>query len=97
VAALHDPPAPRPGPQLRPNLKELGQVLKVSFAKVAEYQRSEHQITTGRLPFEDDTVLVTSHWAYVGQGLTTGEALLAAAITATRLPVTARPEGLAAA
>jgi hypothetical protein len=61
----------------------------------AEYQRSEHTITTGRLPF-DDTVLVTSHWAYVGQGLTTGEALLAAAITATRLPVTTPPEGLAA-
>jgi hypothetical protein len=49
----------------------------------AEHQRNEHQITNGRLPFEDDTVLVTSHWAYVGQGLTTGEALLAAAITAT--------------
>jgi hypothetical protein len=63
----------------------------------AEHQRTEHEVTTGRLPFEDDTVLVTSHWAYVGQGLTTGEALLAAAITATRLPVTAQPEGLAAA
>ncbi|MGI5233753.1 replication initiator [Actinoallomurus sp. CA-142502] len=62
----------------------------------AEYQRAEHPVTTGRLPFDDDTVLVTSHWAYVGQGLTTGEALLAAAITATRLPVTAPPEGLAA-
>jgi hypothetical protein len=62
----------------------------------AEHQRAQRQITTGRLPFDDDTVLVTSHWAYVGQGLTTGEALLAAAITATRLPTTARPEGLAA-
>ncbi|GLY79717.1 hypothetical protein Airi01_079840 [Actinoallomurus iriomotensis] len=62
----------------------------------AEYQRTEHPVTTGRLPFDDDTVLVTSHWAYVGQGLTTGEALLVAAITATRLPVTAPPEGLAA-
>jgi hypothetical protein len=62
----------------------------------AEHQRTQHPITTGRLPFDDDTALVTSHWAYVGQGLTTGEALLAAAITATRLPVTAPPEGLAA-
>ncbi|MFB9833813.1 replication initiator [Actinoallomurus acaciae] len=62
----------------------------------AEYQRAERPVSTGRLPFDDDTVLVTSHWAYVGQGLTNGEALLAAAITATRLPVTAPAEGLAA-
>jgi hypothetical protein len=62
----------------------------------AEYQRTEHDITTGRLPFDDDTVLVTSHWAYVGQGLTAGESLLAAAITATRIPTAYRPEGLAA-
>jgi hypothetical protein len=62
----------------------------------AEHQRTRHEITTGRLPFDDDTVLVTSHWAYVGQGLTAGESLLAAAITATRIPTTARPGGLAA-
>ena len=62
----------------------------------ADHQRTEHDITTGRLPFDDDTVLVTSHWAYVGQGLTAGESLLAAAITATRIPTVYRPEGLAA-
>src|SRR5262249_29254615 len=61
-----------------------------------DHQRSEHEITTGRLPFDDDTVLIPSHWAYVGQGLTAGESLLAAAITANRIPTTAPPERHAA-
>jgi hypothetical protein len=52
----------------------------------AEHQRARHEIITGRLPFDDDTVLVTSHWAYVGQGLTAGESLLAAAITGQPMP-----------
>jgi hypothetical protein len=42
----------------------------------------DEQITTGRLPFfEEDTVLVISHWEYVGKGFSTGDALLASAIT----------------
>ncbi|MEV7908666.1 replication initiation protein, partial [Streptomyces anulatus] len=44
----------------------------------------EEQVSTGRLPlFEEDTVLVISHWEYAGQGLSAGEQLLAAAITGT--------------
>nr|WP_306303280.1 replication initiator [Actinomadura chibensis] len=45
-----------------------------------------HQITTGRLPFDDDEVLVIADWRYVGQGLTPGEALLTAALTGQRMP-----------
>lgn len=46
-----------------------------------EHARGE-QATTERLPlFNEDTVLVISHWEYVGQGFTPGDALLAAAIT----------------
>ncbi|MEV7908070.1 replication initiator, partial [Streptomyces anulatus] len=37
----------------------------------------EEQVSTGRLPlFEEDTVLVISHWEYAGQGLSAGEQLL---------------------
>ncbi|MEV8638763.1 replication initiator [Streptosporangium sp. NPDC051023] len=47
----------------------------------------EEQISTGRLPlFEEDTVLVISHWDYAGQGLSAGEQLLAAALTGTQPP-----------
>ena len=43
----------------------------------AAHNQHEHQITTGRLPLTDeDQVLVTAHWAYVGQGHTPGEAFL---------------------
>ena len=53
----------------------------------AVHNQHEHQITTGRLPFTDeDQVLVTAHWAYVGQGHTPGEAFLSAALTGTTLP-----------
>jgi hypothetical protein len=38
-------------------------------------------VSTGRLPFDDDAVIVVAKWAYVGSGLTAGEALLAADIT----------------
>ncbi|WP_067466368.1 replication initiator [Actinomadura macra] len=52
-----------------------------------EHNRREHtEITTGRLPFDDDQVLVISHWRYLGQGMTPGEALLTAAITGKPLP-----------
>ncbi|WP_169953726.1 replication initiator [Microbispora sp. H11081] len=51
-----------------------------------EHKRDE-QISTGRLPlFEEDTVLVIAHWQYAGQGLSAGDAILAAAITGTPLP-----------
>ncbi len=51
----------------------------------ADHMRDE-QITTGRLPlFEEDTVLVIAHWEYAGQGLSAGDALLAAALTGSRL------------
>ncbi|WP_055482547.1 replication initiator [Sphaerimonospora mesophila] len=49
--------------------------------------KREEQINTGRLPlFDEDTVLVIAHWQYAGQGLSAGDALLAAALTGTRLP-----------
>ncbi|MER5619946.1 replication initiator [Streptosporangium sp. NPDC002544] len=51
-----------------------------------EYMRGE-AITTGRLPlFDEDTVLVVSHWEYAGQGFSAGDALLTAALTGTPLP-----------
>nr|WP_030925641.1 replication initiator [Streptosporangium amethystogenes] len=48
--------------------------------------RTEHMrgeaITTGRLPlFDEDTVLVVSHWEYAGQGFSAGDALLVSALT----------------
>jgi len=44
----------------------------------------EQDISTGRLPlFNDDTILVISHWEYAGKGLSPGDALVAAAITRT--------------
>jgi len=52
-----------------------------------EHNQRQHEITTGRLPLTDeDQVLVISHWRYLGQGLTPGEALLTAALTGTPLP-----------
>ncbi|MFJ2030554.1 replication initiator [Streptosporangium sp. NPDC087985] len=52
--------------------------------------RTEHMrgeaITTGRLPlFDEDTVLVISHWEYAGQGHSAGDALLVSALTGNRL------------
>ncbi|MEU7894168.1 replication initiator [Nonomuraea sp. NPDC049152] len=42
-----------------------------------EHARAE-AVTTGRLPlFDEDTVLVISHWEYVGKGLSPVDALLA--------------------
>jgi hypothetical protein len=53
----------------------------------AAYNQREHEITTGRLPFEDeDQVLVVAHWRYLGQGMTPGDALLTAALTGKPLP-----------
>jgi hypothetical protein len=54
-------------------------------------ERTDHMrdeaVSTGRLPlFEEDTVLITSHWDYAGQGLSAGERLLAAALTGTPMP-----------
>lgn len=52
----------------------------------AEHVR-EDEITTGRLPlFDEDTVLVVARWEYAGQGLSAGDAILAASLTGTRLP-----------
>ncbi|GLW13177.1 hypothetical protein Misp01_83050 [Microtetraspora sp. NBRC 13810] len=46
----------------------------------------EEAITTGRLPlFDEDTTLVITHWEYAGQGLSLGDALLAAALTGTQI------------
>ncbi|MGJ6962759.1 replication initiator [Streptosporangium sp. G11] len=62
-------------------------------AERADHMRDE-AVSTGRLPlFEEDTVLVTSHWDYAGQGLSAGEALLVAALTGVQPPDHAsRPE-----
>ncbi|MEV5824816.1 replication initiator [Spirillospora sp. NPDC052242] len=52
-----------------------------------EHNARQHEITTGRLPLtDDDHVLVVSHWRYLGQGMTPGEALLTAALTGKPLP-----------
>ncbi|ADG86816.1 replication initiator [Thermobispora bispora] len=52
----------------------------------AAHKRDE-QISVGRLPlFDEDTVLVIAHWQYAGQGLSAGDALLAAAITGVPMP-----------
>ncbi|AWS47881.1 replication initiator [Streptosporangium sp. 'caverna'] len=46
-----------------------------------EHRRAE-AITTGRLPlFDEDTVLVISHWEYAGKGFSVGDALLVTALT----------------
>ncbi|MFI0352503.1 replication initiator [Actinomadura sp. 9N407] len=56
-------------------------------ARTAHNQHQRPEITTGRLPLtEEDQVLVISHWRYLGQGLTPGEALLTAALTGQPLP-----------
>jgi len=53
----------------------------------------EQEITTGCLPlFDEDTVLVISHWEYAGKGLAPGDALVAAAIT--RAPLQLSPSAL---
>jgi hypothetical protein len=52
-----------------------------------EHNQREREITTGRLAlFEEDQVLVISHWAYAGQGLSAGDAVLTATITGQPLP-----------
>ncbi|GAA1896745.1 replication initiator [Actinomadura bangladeshensis] len=55
-------------------------------ARIEHNQREHDDITTGRLPFDDDQVLVIAHWRYLGQGMTPGEALLTAALTGKPLP-----------
>ncbi|WP_407674495.1 replication initiator [Nonomuraea glycinis] len=51
-----------------------------------EHHARDNDITTGRLPlFDEDTVLVISEWEYAGKGHSLGDALLAAALTGTRL------------
>ena len=46
-----------------------------------EHNQRERDITTGRLPlFDEDQVLVIAHWAYAGQGLTAGDAVLTAVL-----------------
>ncbi|WP_371782122.1 replication initiator [Streptosporangium subroseum] len=50
----------------------------------AEHRRAE-AISTGRLPlFDEDTILVISHWEYAGQGHSIGDALLVRALTGSR-------------
>ncbi len=51
-----------------------------------DHNRRDLDISTGRLPFDDDQVLVIAHWRYLGQGMTPGEALLTAALTGKPLP-----------
>src|SRR5207237_5418692 len=51
----------------------------------ADHVQAE-QISTGRLPYEDDTILVIGQWRYLGQGLIPGEAVLTAALTGRPLP-----------
>ncbi|WP_368367139.1 replication initiator [Actinomadura sp. WMMA1423] len=55
-------------------------------ARIEHNQHQHDDITTGRLPFDDDQVLVVAHWRYLGQGMTPGEALLTAALTGKPLP-----------
>ncbi|GGP91951.1 replication initiator [Streptosporangium pseudovulgare] len=61
-------------------------------AERADYMRDE-AVSTGRLPlFDEDTVLVVSHWEYAGQGYSLGDAVLAAALTGRSLPASPVPE-----
>ncbi|WP_051713463.1 replication initiator [Spirillospora albida] len=55
-------------------------------ARIDHNHHHTDDVTTGRLPFDDDQVLVIAHWRYLGQGLTPGEALLTAALTGKPLP-----------
>ncbi|MFB9194667.1 replication initiator [Actinomadura verrucosospora] len=55
-------------------------------ARIDHNQHQHDEPTTGRLPFDDDQVLVVAHWRYLGQGMTPGEALLTAALTGKPLP-----------
>ncbi|WP_339156717.1 replication initiator [Actinomadura luteofluorescens] len=55
-------------------------------ARIDHNQHQHDEPSTGRLPFEDDQVLVVAHWRYLGQGMTPGEALLTAALTGKPLP-----------
>ena len=55
-------------------------------ARIDHTQHQHDEITTGRLPFDDDQILVVAHWRYLGQGMTPGEALLTAALTGKPLP-----------
>ncbi|MBW8487250.1 replication initiator [Actinomadura parmotrematis] len=55
-------------------------------ARATHNQHRHDDITTGRLPLDDDQVLTVAHWAYAGRGLTPGEALLSAALTGKPLP-----------
>ncbi|NED54803.1 replication initiation protein, partial [Micromonospora aurantiaca] len=59
---------------------------RLRAARTEHNQREHDDITTGRLPFDDDQVLVIAHWRYLGQGMTPGEALLTAALTGKPLP-----------
>jgi hypothetical protein len=63
-------------------------------ARAEHQQRQAEEVTTGRLPlFEEDTVLVISHWGYAGQGHTPGELFLSAALTGQTLPQSLHPTG----
>ncbi|NUW36988.1 hypothetical protein HTZ77_37130 [Nonomuraea sp. SMC257] len=42
------------------------------------------EVTRGRLPFDDDTVLVITEWQYAGKGHSAGDLLLIAALTSNR-------------
>ncbi|MGW2312798.1 replication initiator [Actinomadura luteofluorescens] len=55
-------------------------------ARIDHNQHQHDEPTTGRLPFDDDQVLVVAHWRYLGQGMTPGEALLTAALTGKPMP-----------
>ncbi|MGI5165594.1 replication initiator [Spirillospora sp. CA-253888] len=61
----------------------------LSALREARITHNQHtrEITTGRLPFEDDDqVLTVAHWRYAGRGLSPGDALLTSALTGTPLP-----------
>ncbi|NYE10947.1 hypothetical protein BJ999_001243 [Actinomadura citrea] len=55
-------------------------------ARIQHNQHQHDEPTTGRIPFDDDQVLVVAHWRYLGQGMTPGEALLTAALTGKPMP-----------
>lgn len=62
-----------------------------------QHNQRAHQITTGRLPFDDeDPILVIADWRYLGQGLTPGEAVLTAALTGKPLPTLVAGKGAGA-
>ncbi|MEV8639316.1 replication initiator, partial [Streptosporangium sp. NPDC051023] len=80
-----DVPSPHHENLARPHFSTRSRHYSTTMGAIRD-ERRDHartdEITTGRLPlFDEDTVLVISHWEYAGKGLSAGDALLAALLS----------------